>query len=115
MYHFIKRDDKLFTDFVFADFLVTYTPYVSKVVFQYAFRLAEMTTMLTCFHSPKLIPWFVSDVTPPDFASSIPTLLSSAEGNLKEMVERWQSYISSGVFSLSVPQDVPLGYSDPKV
>lgn len=26
---------KLFTDFVFADFLVTYTPYVSKVVFQY--------------------------------------------------------------------------------
>lgn len=25
---------QLFTDFVFADFLVTYTPYVSKVVFQ---------------------------------------------------------------------------------
>jgi hypothetical protein len=28
--------DQLFTDFVFADFLVTYTPYVSRVIFQYA-------------------------------------------------------------------------------
>ncbi|KAJ8480751.1 hypothetical protein ONZ51_g6456 [Trametes cubensis] len=50
---------ELFTDFVFADFLVTYTPYVSKVVFH-----------------PKLIPWFVSDVTPPDFKSTTKSLLS---------------------------------------
>ena len=28
------KSSQLFTDFVFADFLVTYTPYVSKVVFQ---------------------------------------------------------------------------------
>ena len=27
---------ELFTDLVFADFLVTYTPHVSRVVFQYA-------------------------------------------------------------------------------
>ena len=26
--------------------------------------------------SPKLIPWFVSDVTPPDFKSTITSLLS---------------------------------------
>lgn len=31
---FLTRAAQLFTDFVFADFLVTYTPYVSRVVFQ---------------------------------------------------------------------------------
>ncbi|KAH9893939.1 DUF89 domain-containing protein [Cubamyces lactineus] len=108
---------ELFTDFVFADFLVTYTPYVSKVVFH-----------------PKLIPWFVSDVTPPDFKSATKSLLSptffpqedTPEGtpasgaseesrqHLYEMVKRWESYIESGVFSLSVPIDSPLGSSDAK-
>ncbi|KAI0339174.1 DUF89 domain-containing protein [Trametopsis cervina] len=101
---------ELFTDFVFADFLVTYTPYVKTVVFH-----------------PKLIPWFVSDVTPPDFKSTIPSLLSeqffaSTETSsdpqqhqyLKAMVTRWQSYLDSGVFSLSVPIDNALGVSDPK-
>ena len=29
-----NRAFQLFTDFVFADFLVTYTPYASKVIFQ---------------------------------------------------------------------------------
>lgn len=108
---------ELFTDFVFADFLVTYTPYVSKVVFH-----------------PKLIPWFVSDVTPPDFKSTTTSLLSptffpeeaTAEGapattasqesreHLYAMVKRWESYIESGVFSLSVPREYPLGASDAK-
>ncbi|KAI0744716.1 hypothetical protein C8Q76DRAFT_789208 [Earliella scabrosa] len=108
---------ELFTDFVFADFLVTYTPYVSKVVFH-----------------PKLIPWFVSDVTPPDFKSATASLLSptffpqesTPEGapaasaseesreHLSAMVKRWESYIASGVFSLSVPIDYPLGASDLK-
>ncbi|EIW56647.1 DUF89 domain-containing protein [Trametes versicolor FP-101664 SS1] len=108
---------ELFTDFVFADFLVTYTPYASKVVFH-----------------PKLIPWFVSDVTPPDFKSTTKSLLSpsffpqeatpegapatdsSAESreHLYKMVKRWESYIDSGVFSLSVPIDSPLGSSDKK-
>ncbi|KAI0651281.1 DUF89 domain-containing protein [Trametes meyenii] len=106
---------ELFTDFVFADFLVTYTPYVSKVVFH-----------------PKLIPWFVSDVTPPDFKSTTKSLLSptffpeedipegapasdsteESRAHLREMVTRWESYIQSGVFSLSVPIDSPLGASD---
>ncbi|KAI0632878.1 DUF89 domain-containing protein [Trametes polyzona] len=108
---------ELFTDFVFADFLVTYTPYASKVVFH-----------------PKLIPWFVSDVTPPDFKSTTKSLLSptffpqegtpegapasdstaESRAHLHEMVKRWESYIESGVFSLSVPIDSPLGASDKK-
>ncbi|KAI0717732.1 hypothetical protein C8T65DRAFT_640596 [Cerioporus squamosus] len=110
---------ELFTDFVFADFLVTYTPYVSKVVFH-----------------PKLIPWFVSDVTPPDFKSTTESLLSptffpedngsedadapaataskESREHLYTMVKRWESYIQSGVFSLSVPVDYPLGASDVK-
>jgi len=113
---------ELFTDFVFADFIVTYTPYVSKVVFH-----------------PKLIPWFVSDVTPADFSSTVPSLLSdtffpspSAELGaqpesapippsrpeeyeyLQNMVQRWQSYIDSGVFALSVPTNTPLGGSNVK-
>ncbi|OBZ75033.1 hypothetical protein A0H81_05296 [Grifola frondosa] len=99
---------ELYTDFVFADFLVTYTPYVSKVVFH-----------------PKLIPWFVSDVTPPDFKSTISSLLSpaffssqpdlpDAHAHLRAMVSRWASYIESGVFALSVPADTPLGASNPK-
>lgn len=33
---------QLFTDFVFADFLVTYTPYVSKVVFQWVATYDEV-------------------------------------------------------------------------
>lgn len=92
--------------------------------------------MLTSLHiSPKLIPWFVSDVTPPDFKSTTKSLLSpsffpqeatpegapatdsSAESreHLYKMVKRWESYIGSGVFSLSVPIDSPLGSSDKKV
>ncbi|KAI0684695.1 DUF89 domain-containing protein [Cytidiella melzeri] len=101
---------ELFTDFVFADFLVTFTPYVKKVVFH-----------------PKLIPWFVSDVTPSDFKSTIPSLLSEtffSSSNtpsdpkqheyLQQMVTRWQSYLDSGVFELSVPIDAELGQSHPK-
>ncbi|OCH91307.1 DUF89 domain-containing protein [Obba rivulosa] len=122
---------ELFTDFVFADFLVTYTPYVSKVVFH-----------------PKLIPWFVSDVTPPDFKAALSSLLSptffpsspdpaqwpvspampapepdavrtppdlpDSRAHLRAMVERWHKYLEQGAFELSVPLDTPLGASNPK-
>jgi len=81
---------------------VTYTPYASKVVFH-----------------PKLIPWFVSDVTPPDFISAFPSLLDpsffasapseEAKEHLKTMATRWSNYIANGTFSLSVPKDTPLG------
>ncbi|KAF7294687.1 hypothetical protein MIND_01005800 [Mycena indigotica] len=91
---------QLYTDLVFADFLVTHTPYVSRVVFH-----------------PKLIPWFVSDVTPSDFASTLtslldPTFLSLSEedqGYVNIMVNRWKGYIDTNVFSLSVPHSTPLG------
>lgn len=120
---------QLFTDFVFADFLVTYTPYVSKVVFQYVRPPLRMRYGTHAGPSPKLIPWFVSDVTPPDFKSAISSLLSptffpesepepsavSARAHLKDMVTRWSSYIDSGVFALSVPLDTPLGESSLKV
>lgn len=71
-----------------------------------------------------MIPWFVSDVTPPDFLSTIPSLLSEsfftsatgastvtpeAHSALRKMVTRWQSYLDSGAFSLSVPVETPLG------
>ncbi|KIJ04814.1 hypothetical protein PAXINDRAFT_141704 [Paxillus involutus ATCC 200175] len=87
---------ELFTDFVFADFLVTYTPYFSKIVFH-----------------PKLFPWFVSDVTPADFEITIMSLLSTtffpemttrspeSVAHLEQMVKRWQSYLEQGTFVLS--------------
>ncbi|KAJ7656673.1 DUF89 domain-containing protein [Mycena rosella] len=91
----------LFTDLVLADFLVTYTPHVSTVVFH-----------------PKLIPWFVSDVTPIDFVETInglldPSFLPAPEGmdveHLRNMVERWKRYVDEGIFALSVPTATPLG------
>ncbi|KAI5985078.1 DUF89 domain-containing protein [Pisolithus albus] len=87
---------KLFTDLVFADFLVSHTPYFSEVVFH-----------------PKLFPWFVSDVTPTDFHKTIellssPTFFNStmettpeSAHHLKEMVERWRRYLEQGIFRLS--------------
>jgi len=98
---------ELFTDLVLADFLVTYTPYVSRIFFH-----------------PKLIPWFVSDVTSVDFCQAITLLLDrsffdsavpsdssslAAHEHLKHMVTRWKTYIDQGVFNLSVPMDTPLG------
>lgn len=82
-------------------------------------------------HSPKLIPWFVSDVLPPDFtetfslladpatfASPSPSpapdaspaeILQESYEHLASMVKRWQTYVDEGVFKLSVPLDTPLG------
>ncbi|SNX86661.1 uncharacterized protein MEPE_05370 [Melanopsichium pennsylvanicum] len=48
---------ELVTDMIFADWLLT-TPHVAEVVFH-----------------PKNMPWFVSDVTPPDFRHTIESLL----------------------------------------
>ncbi|KAF8525585.1 DUF89 domain-containing protein [Hysterangium stoloniferum] len=94
---------ELFTDLLLADFLVTHTPYVSRVNFH-----------------PKTIPWFVSDVMPPDFHSVIPSLLNTAyfgkfspsaeqTTQLENLVQRWQKYISSGAFSLSVESHWRIG------
>jgi len=89
---------ELFTDLVFADFLVSHTPYVSRVVFH-----------------PKSIPWFVSDVTPPDFAALLdPSALprGPAPEHLERAIARWNGYLASGTFALSVARDAPIGASD---
>ncbi|KAG1851868.1 hypothetical protein DFJ58DRAFT_792086 [Suillus subalutaceus] len=91
-----RLDFVLDNDFVFADFLVTYTPYFSQVVFH-----------------PKLFPWFVSDVTPTDFANTISSLLSAtffppnsttspdSVAYLQQMVTRWKNYMDKGIFTLA--------------
>ena len=114
---------ELFTDLVLADFLVTYTPYVSKVVFQcvhpFSFLFFWFNVPRYNF-SPKLIPWFVSDVTPPDFKDTFSSLsnLSFFSDDLRSeisvdhlqvLVARWTRYLEAGIFSLSVPLETPLG------
>ncbi|KAF8708024.1 hypothetical protein RHS03_03429, partial [Rhizoctonia solani] len=86
---------ELFTDLVFADFLITFTPYASKAVFH-----------------PKPIPWFVSDVTPrdwdaifralkdPDFFTTLDPSMAHPNA-LKKMVERWEAYTQTGLFALA--------------
>jgi damage-control phosphatase, subfamily III len=76
--------------------------------------------------SPKLIPWFVSDVTPADFSSLVSALSdpaffppppddadtaarASSTNHLQQMVDRWQRYIADGTFALDVSSDTPLG------
>lgn len=110
---------------------MTYTPYVERVVFQCASLKHQILihhNEIILLTSPKLIPWFVSDVTPPDFKQSISSLLSGEffvsstasddtkqDEYLHQMVSRWRSYLESGVFALSVPGDTALGQPHHKV
>ncbi|KAJ8703058.1 Hairy/enhancer-of-split with YRPW motif protein 2 [Pleurotus ostreatus] len=119
---------ELFTDFMFADFLVTRTPFVSSVVFQYvqSFRPAYSNMSNGNYPGPNLIPWFVSDVTPPDFSVTISSLLDpsffpppatadetvdpSLPSDLFRMVSRWRKYVDDGM-KLSILLDTSLGVS----
>ncbi|KAI0289666.1 DUF89 domain-containing protein [Russula brevipes] len=92
---------ELFTDLVFADFLVSHTPYISRVVFH-----------------PKSIPWFVSDVTPPDFTALLDVTAlpqGPAPEHLVRAIERWNAYLADGTFALSVPRDAGVGTPDERV
>ena len=64
-------------------------------------------------YSPKAMPWFVSDVTPSDFAQTISILQSNkwsiGDQALKVLAERFQRRLDSGVFALSVPLDTKIG------
>jgi damage-control phosphatase, subfamily III len=104
---------------------VTRTPYVSKVYFQYDLVLQKPLVDSEHSSSPKLIPWFVSDVTPLDFEATLESLLNPAffpqptendktiftKGleDLIHMVSRWKEYIRKGIFILSIPDHTPLG------
>lgn len=115
---------------MFADFLVTYTPHVSHVVFQYVKCRIHAALSDDCSHaslSPKLIPWFVSDVTPADFSDLVTSLSNpsffpappsspsdpqaepASVAHLEQMVQRWQRHLADGTFTLSVPRETPLG------
>ncbi|KAF8584440.1 DUF89-domain-containing protein [Ramaria rubella] len=98
---------EVFTDMLLGDFLITFTPHVSRVVFH-----------------PKTLPWFVSDVLPTDFRNMVPTLLdpSTFDGHssstaqrteLEKLATRWKQHILSGRFSLSVPLDACIAESSP--
>jgi hypothetical protein len=57
----------------------------------------------------------VSDVTPPDFAALLnPSALprGPAPEHLERAIARWNGYLASGTFALSVARDSPIGASD---
>ncbi|KAL8291312.1 hypothetical protein RQP46_002290 [Phenoliferia psychrophenolica] len=95
---------ELYTDLVLADWLITLSPFCREVVFH-----------------PKLMPWFVSDVQPHDFSTTLASLLDPSffpqeantteleKADLKNMVERWQRYVEEGKFRLSVPLGLEMG------
>ncbi|BGP19757.1 hypothetical protein JCM10213_003603 [Rhodosporidiobolus nylandii] len=95
---------ELFTDLCLADWLVTLSPFVNEVVFH-----------------PKLMGWFVSDVQPHDFTLLLSTLRDPSffpsdagltdedRAALKALVERWDGYVQSGKFRLSVPLGLQMG------
>jgi len=57
----------------------------------------------------------VSDVTPRDFAALLdPSALprGPAPEHLERAIARWNGYLASGTFALSVARDAPVGASD---
>ncbi len=83
-------------------------------------NVVPFSSLISFHSSPKLIPWFVSDVTPPDFKQTVELLLDASflsasspseaeKDNLQHMVTRWKDYVEKGVFSLPVPRETPLG------
>ncbi|KAH8923330.1 DUF89 domain-containing protein [Atractiella rhizophila] len=95
---------ELYTDLIFADFLLS-SSLTSKIVFH-----------------PKLIPYFVSDVTPSDFVFTFEVLKdpdffvtdsfkpsSEQKDALESMRRRWEVYVKDGRWNLSVPLDTTLG------
>lgn len=104
-----------------ADWLVTLSPFCSEVVFHPKVDSPVILLLLSLTHRTQLMPWFVSDVQPHDFSTTIASLLDPAffpesagstdaeKSALKNMVERWQRYVDQGVFRLSVPLGLEMG------
>lgn len=84
---------ELFTDLVFADFLISFIPSITHATIH-----------------PKSLPWFVSDVMPRDFAwlletlsnpqTLFPGLESEDEQVLKDLGARWTGFVEQGKFRL---------------
>lgn len=74
---------ELFTDLCLADFLVS----------------SGMASRVR-FHG-KLIPWFISDVTMTDWQWSLDQLATSSTAALCQLAQRWQQYLSDGVWQFS--------------
>ena len=74
---------ELFTDLCLAEFLVS----------------SGMACRVR-FHG-KLIPWFVSDVTASDWQWTLEQLATSSTAELCKLGQRWQLYLSDGVWQFS--------------
>ncbi|KAJ3769833.1 DUF89 domain-containing protein [Lentinula raphanica] len=90
---------ELFTDLVFADFLVTYTPYVSQVVFHETIKYLSDPSL---FLSKPIQGTFSSH-------SSSTTEEGGRQGHLQKLVDRLRRYVEEGVFLLSVPSGTDVG------
>ena len=74
---------ELFTDLCLAEFLIS-----------------SGTASRVRFHG-KQLPWFVSDVTASDWQWSLQQLSSSSTAVLCQLGQRWQQYLSDGVWQFS--------------
>ncbi|KAG0147394.1 hypothetical protein CROQUDRAFT_76605 [Cronartium quercuum f. sp. fusiforme G11] len=77
---------ELFTDLALADWLVTISPFATKIVFH-----------------PKDIPWFVSDVMEKDVYNLLDTL-DTFEGQeiISPLVKRWRGYLTNHTWQINV-------------
>jgi len=100
---------ELYTDLLFADFLISHTALVTEVVFH-----------------PKGILWFISGVVLPDVEALLSALENPSYSPLQEdsdidiaiksillrsLAKKWKGYFSAGKFKLSVERDLLLGAS----
>lgn len=89
---------EMMADFVLAEFLLSS-------------RLADRVIFL-----PKMLPWFVSDVTPADVDWLLVDALSSSPSStgLKQWAKRWTSRFQDGSFAVSLHPfwTMPLGYNE---
>lgn len=124
-----------------ADFLVTHTPFVGQVVFQYV-RRGTLSRVLTfpqskdhpvvrvgyvalrlyvrpdvsrgCASLTCLLRWAIESLKDASFfAKHAPGIPASDLMALQALGDRWTRYLASGVFRLSIPITTKLGAPGP--
>ncbi|CAD6582132.1 MAG: hypothetical protein TREMPRED_003178 [Tremellales sp. Tagirdzhanova-0007] len=103
---------ELYTDFVFADFLISCTPFVGEVVFHSKSIpwLIEFIIPLVTFTRSHSTSWAIDSLLDREFFASASTLPTPTDTqNLSVLAHRWKSHLASGRFRLSVPLDTTLG------